>query len=384
MPPRTSDATRALLLAAIHPDGSSLPRVLAARAGEVDWEHLLERAAAHKIVALLASRLRGEELAALLPPAIAARLGETRAAAIQRNREAGSTLDRVAQAFTRAELPFLLIKGSVLGEHVYEEPEQRLFFDLDLVVRERDVDRAEAELARVGYELWGADRYVESVGARDADLALARRITRRSLRRHAHELPLVMADRSLLPIDLHWHVLPRGRLRVGAEELWGEARETTAAGHEVLSFSPEATLVHLAAHALSNRPWSFRLLHLCDFAWAAHRLPLDPTRLRALAVAWGAETDLLRAASLAERSLGVKLPPELGVDVSRLPGRARFERLVAPAELLDEIASPSPPAGWQRRRADLRWGLAMGTLWSTAILLVAKYSAVASFAVARR
>src|SRR5262245_14734720 len=121
MSQKSTEANRAVLLAAIHPDGSSLPRVLAERAGEVDWEHLLERATAHKIVALLASRLSGEELAAWIPPAIAAQLAETRAAAVERNRQARSTLDKVADAFAQAGVPFLLIKGSVLGEHVYDE-----------------------------------------------------------------------------------------------------------------------------------------------------------------------------------------------------------------------------------------------------------------------
>jgi hypothetical protein len=55
------------------------------------------------------------------------------------------TLAAIA-TFAAARLPFYVVKGSVLAHRVYGDPHLRRFADVDPVVRQADMPRAEAIL----------------------------------------------------------------------------------------------------------------------------------------------------------------------------------------------------------------------------------------------
>jgi len=366
---------RSALLAALHPEADRFDSVRKS-GGEFDWKWILERATAHKIQALLASRIATSGTTLGIPDAIRERLSEATVQALARNAKALRDLERVDDCLRGAGISYILIKGPILTQQVYEGPEQRHFFDLDILVREAQVDATQAALVGIGYRLWGGDRYLGFAPTTAKDLERATCIMRRSLRRFTHELPLVTADSSLLPIDLHWRLMPRGRMKATADDVWEQATTASVGGINVRVLGSEATLLHLAMHAWSNRPWSFALLHLCDVAWALHYLRVDPVRLRMIARRWGAQEDLRRSMFAVERVLGVEAPPGLGIEVIGRPKSARFRRIATAATLVDDLARPAPPAGRARLQREGDWALAMGTLRSTALLLLGKYTAL--------
>ncbi|MGH7789797.1 MAG: nucleotidyltransferase domain-containing protein [Candidatus Binatia bacterium] len=368
-------ANRAVLLAALHPEPDVFARLLSRYRDAVDWDWLLERATAHKVTALLADRVAAADLRASLPGAARQQLSEASEQARERNAKGLRDLALVDGCLRRAGIAYLLVKGPVLTQQVYDSPAQRHYFDLDLVVREADVDAAQTALEGLGYRLWGGDRYLGFAPANADDLARATRCMRTALKRFSHELSLVTDDKSLLPIDVHWHLMPPGRIRVPAAQLWANATAASVGGVDVQILSPEATLLHLAMHAWSNRPWSFALLHLCDVAWALHRVPFDPQRLAALADHWGSRDDLDRALYAVEHTLGIPLPAGLRITRSASPRWRRFERM-ATAENLLEHCTTAAPQRWARLQQELDWGLAIGSLRSTATLLLAKYTAL--------
>lgn len=210
------------------------------------------------------------------------------------------------------------MKGPVLTQQIYDSPSQRHFFDLDLVLHESEIDAAQTALEGMGYRLWGGDRYLGFLPPSPDDLARATTAMRSALRRFGHELALVTDDRSLLPLDLHWQLMPRGRIRASAVA-WDNVTMTQVGAVNVHVLDPEATVLHLAMHAWSNRPWRFALLHLCDVAWALHRLDVDPLRLADLADRWGGRRDLERTLYVLENILAVELPPGLRADLHLLP-----------------------------------------------------------------
>jgi hypothetical protein len=237
-----------------------------------------------------------------------------------------------------------------------------------------DIDPAQAALEGLGYRLWGGDHYLGFVPAGADNLARATSVMRTALKRFAHELSLVTDDRSLLPIDLHWHLMPRRRIRVRAAQVWENATTTSLGGVNVRVLDAEATLLHLAMHAWSNRPWGFVLLHLCDVAWALRRLPVDPERLAKLAERWGGRDDLGRALYAVDHVLGVRPPPELQVDGGALRPSGRFRRMATSENLLERYAHPAPQ-GWARLKQEVGWGLAIGSLSSTAVWFLGQYTA---------
>jgi hypothetical protein len=366
-------ANRAVLLAALRPRADEFAAQLS-RCGEtLDWEWLLERATAHKVDALLASRV---EIAAPAVP-IRDELREHLRSAGERARanhdKALLDFALVDARFKSADISYVLVKGPVLTQ-IYDSPAQRSFFDLDLVVGEADVDAAQAALETMGYRLWGGERYLGFTPVDAGDLERATRAMRASLKRFAHELAFVTDGYRLIPIDLHWHLMPRGRIRsVAASELQRNITRFRIGDISTHTLVPEATLLLLAMHAWTNRPWNFALLHLCDVAWALHRLPLQPQRLDDLAERWGARGDLARSFYAVEHVLGVTVPAPLR-NVAGVPS-ARFRRTATPENLVDQHACQAP-TGWKRRQRELDWGLAMGSLPSTALLLLGKYLAV--------
>jgi hypothetical protein len=117
---------------------------------------------------------------------------------------------------------------------------------------------------------------------------------------------------------------------------------------EVTTLDPEATLAHLAVHATTCAFAGFRLLHLCDVAWAA-------------AAADGAELQKLleRASSHVKAIVGLAaqlFDPDLPAR-DRLP--RRYAAVARPSFLVD---APSRHRLW----AELAWGTAMGCLGRTA------------------
>lgn len=375
------EPNRAVLLAALHPEPDHFARLLLRHGDVLDWDWLLERATAHKVAALLASRV-ATGMQVPIPGEVRERLSEAGARALERSTQGLHDLERVDRCLGRAGIPYILVKGPVLTQ-LYDSPAQRHFFDLDLVVREADTDRAQAALEGLGYRLWGGDRYLGFAPVGADNLARATRVMRSALKRFAHELSLVTDDRSLLPIDLHWHLMPPRRIRARAARLWENVTTASLDGVTVRVLDPEATLLHLAMHAWSNRPWGFYLLHLCDVAWALRRLRIDPERLATLADRWGGRGDLGRALYAVEHALGVRPPPGLQVDGGALRPAGRFRRMATPENLLERYARPLPQ-GWARLKQEVGWGLAIGSLSSTAVWFLGQYTALIRYHTRRK
>jgi hypothetical protein len=177
-------------------------------------------------------------------------------------------------------------------------------------------------------------------------------MTRRFYERFEHEIPFVApGGAGLLPVDLHWRIAPRRRLGIDAEALWLESRPVPLAGVQVTTLSPEATLIHLALHATTCSLAAFRLLHLCDVAWTAHRAAYDPDRLQRLASQWGAHRHLNMVLEMAASLFD---PP---IAESRRP-LSPSPRLPDGTFLLDDAAHSLPQRVWR----ETVWGITMGCL----------------------
>jgi hypothetical protein len=355
--------TRHVLIAAIAPRDDALRRLLAERgAAAVDWDWLLERAQSHRVGALVAARLQHGAIDPALPRAAADRLDEIRSQAAARAEAAPRTLRALADALQRGGIPFLILKGSVLAERVYGDPLIRPFYDVDVIVPPTAVAAVEAILRASCYSMSGIWQVVGGQPvprAEDAAAGLARRFYLRMFHNLSYSPRRGDTRR---PIDLHWHIVPRGRLPALAEQLWAQTTSATVAGIEVRTLNTEAALIHQAVHALE--PWfhSFRLLHLADVAWTVAAAPAQPDRLWQLAHAWGAAYHLELALRLVDTFFG---PTGARTLLTGRPPSRRMRaalRLIASEEVLVDrnIADRDP---WPRRAAvELAWGFAVGGL----------------------
>ena len=83
--------------------------------------------------------------------------------AVFRYEQLNYELTRICGAFEKAQVPFIPLKGSVLRRH-YPEPWMRTSCDIDVLVREEDLNRATAALADA------LDYRIETKGAHDVQI----------------------------------------------------------------------------------------------------------------------------------------------------------------------------------------------------------------------
>jgi Uncharacterised nucleotidyltransferase len=379
-------ATRRALLAAIGPRDDLLKPLLNDPdvAAVVDWDWLLERAASHRVAALVAARVARGELAARVADSTRTRLDDIRDAAAQRAAAAQRTLRELAAGLQSRAVAFLLIKGSILAELVYGDPVIRPFFDVDVVVQRNALPAAEALLRSWGYRMEGPWPLLGRRPSPPIATDIAADIARQFHLRVFHNFSYAPArGDERRPIELHWNIVPRGRLRLREEQLWARTTTVRVAGIELQTLDAEARLIHLAVHALEAWFHGFRLLHLCDVAWTVARAPAGYRDLWELADAWGAAYHLELALRLADQLWSVPSARTLLADRRpSAPMQASVRFAGTERMLVDRDIGVEDP--WAKRAAvEFAWGLAVRGLRAKLGFSFARRIAAARWRLAR-
>jgi len=165
----------------------------------------------------------------------------------------------------------------------------------------------------------------------------------------------------LLPVDLHWHVAPVSRMNVTGAQLWEQTVPIVVGGTLIRTFNPAATLIHLAVHASTCTLSAFRLLHLCDVAWASARWRDSADDLWRLAEVWGVKTHVSEVFETVSRVLEVPMPlvENFPRPTSRSPWRDQLT-----AEFLVDAGRDSEWPVPRKLWSELVWNMAMGCLES--------------------
>lgn len=249
-----------------------------------------------------------------------------------RHRLGVEALRALLDAFERAAIAVIPLKGPLLAEALYDEPGLRPFTDLDLLVRRRDVPRAVALLATLGYRALEHERPIAY------ELA------------HATAACFVPAGSTGIsyPVDLHWGLVgfPAGVAprTLDAEEVWAHAVTEERWGRPILQLCREDLLLYLALHLavhhpLGGLPWQLDLALLVrrgqDLTWE---------RVTERARGWG----VAGAAYFALRLVEDRFAP--GVPASAL---ARLRPRGPRGALLDRIARSSGARGGVDHFVDL-------------------------------
>ena len=263
--------------------------------GEIRWGNLAAAAGRHGVLPIVGANLRRCDPAATgLPEALAARfeIAVLENAAV-RERDA----DRLATGLARlreVELEAMLLKGTALSLHVYEEP---------WVVTSQDID-----LSLKPGPGWEKGKGEEKK-------------VRKALYTHGVECDL----------EAHHDVTMNGVLPVDFERIWREARRLSFRGVPAWLMSPEDLLISLCVNGCRKR---FRLKVLFDVAETLRRGgPLDAGRLGRLAREGHCEGIVYATLILARKALGAEIPEGLLDSLGLSAPRAALLRALATAFL---------------------------------------------------
>lgn len=207
----------------------------------VDWDGLPALLARHGLGILAPARLA--PVRDRMPDATWERIRESAFNARARALAMAAELLRLLQRLAADDIDVLPFKGPVLGLDAYGDVGARPFVDLDLLIRPRDLERARAVLAALGY----SSEYRFSP-AQD-----------RWFRRVDGDYPMVHAGTDLL-VELHVRALSR-RFGDGldTDQLWRRRRTISMSGATIPALGADDQLylhlVHGAKHRWERLEW---------------------------------------------------------------------------------------------------------------------------------
>ena len=254
----------------------------------IDWQHLADAAEHHGVIPRLYEELRSTK--EIVPPEALKTIATLYQSNLQRGLWLTRELGRIFSHLEKLGIAALPYKGPVLAEALYGDVATRQFSDLDILVRDRDVQRAMAALLELGYK---------------PDLTLTPRQLASHLR-SGYELSFDSASARHL-LELQWQILPRFyAVDFDMEALFQRACRQRMADTTVSSLSSEDLLLVLCVHA-GKHAW-IQLSWLCDVVQLAKEESMDWNFFWSEAERLGVQRIIAITFLLAERFLRSSLP----------------------------------------------------------------------------
>ena len=272
--PTTKHATidHALFSLINHQPTPCLPEILA-------FPELCPYLEMNGVAGVLFYHLRKAGLQHLAPPDGYEALNDSFHFQIRRNMACAAAAKIVFRLLHTAGIPFLVLKGIALAEHVYPHFAMRTTSDLDILIHKDDLLRANLALTQAGYQaqdstpkqaLLNPPGYLASLEYHKPGIAFAY-------------------------VHLHWHLVNTSTpaiafiKKVDMERIWEKSVIAKVAATEVRLLCPEHLIIYLCEHALRVGHSFDRLILVCDILYAVktYEAHLDWNNVAAEAKALG-------------------------------------------------------------------------------------------------
>jgi Uncharacterised nucleotidyltransferase len=310
---------------------------------EFDWNVLLDLAENHGVQGLLAYRFKETDFGGVPRPArekLQSRMRAQHLFTLSMTAE----LFRILQSFSEAKIDTVLVKGPLISYLAYSDPAVRSYVDLDLIVRDRDIQAATQRMLQMGF-------------SSDVPLSAMR----------AGKIPgeyLFRREGTQHIVELHTeHTFRYYPKPMRIEELFARSRCVMLDGREIPALSLEDELVLNCIHGAKHF-WE-RLMWVSDIAAVVTRHPeIDWNKARNGAAEVGAVRMLRVGLLLSSMLLGTELPSSLAPEIQADRGSEKLCRNIQTWLPYAGAAPPSLP-----KRAAFRREMAGGGLPGTAYLM---------------
>jgi hypothetical protein len=253
----------------------------------IDWEAILDAAAEHSLTAILCKNIE-ESAGGLLPLNLRERLSQEFRACACRNLRLTAELFHVLNELERNHVCAVPHKGPVLAALAYGDVALRGFSDLDFLLPQQQIAAAHQVLIGLGFE----------PELRDLE-------TPNSYRRIPGQY--VYRSTAGTMVELHTELTLRYFPKtLEIDDLCERRQPVDVAGQQVLTFSPEDTLLLLVVHG-SKHVWE-RLGWIADIAALLERQPVDWEVIFQRAQLWGISRMALIGAGLCKELFDTNLP----------------------------------------------------------------------------
>ncbi len=259
---------------------------------EIDWDYFHRTAALHGVLPIIYNNLKNIAQD-FVPIKEMNDLKEQYLTNVQRNLILTGELLKILDLFESNGIETISLKGPVFAESNYGSISLRQFVDLDILVRKKDVLKAQSLLLTNGFILFKKI-------AVDEEVYLEERNDFEFLKEEGH-----------IRVELHWDIVSRiYHFPLDQDKLWDNSRKIQFSGKTVQGFSPEDSLLIHCIHGTKHN-WK-RLKWICDISKLVEANPeVDWNYILKLAKSIGGERVFLLGLFLANDLLGTQLPEQI-------------------------------------------------------------------------
>lgn len=314
-----------------------------ALATHFDWDLLLELAEEHSVQGILAKLLQDLQFEGV-PFAAREKLQARMRAQHLFTLSMTAELFRVLDGFANAGIEAFVIKGPVTSVVAHGDPAIRGFGDVDLLLRQSDIPRANRQMQALGFEAKVSESSIEADKI-PGEYVFRRPDTNRMVEIHTEQT---------------FRYYPSG---MPIEDMFRRKRLVSLEGREVPALCLADEIVFHCVHGAKDF-WE-RLMWICDVAALVKNHPdLDWQSVQLAAADCGAARMLNVGLLLAKRLLAAALPPGIADSVER---DSSSHQLCAEIEAWLPFGAGAPPS--LRHRALYRTQIAGGGVTGVAYLL---------------
>lgn len=267
---------------------------LLARLNPEEWDALVSEAYRQNLASLLYSFLTRQADPQALALPLKEKLNRTYLNTAARNTITLHDAELLLNAFQKAGIPAVGLKGVFLIEHVYPDIGARTMNDIDLLVKKQDLPKCLEVMQELGY------RTTTYFSLADENFDTK------------HVPPMEKLGGAL--VELHWTLLEESEpFTLEAEPIWERTLPAKIAGVDAFSLGVEDLILHLCIHLTYQHYLNLGLRGLMDIALVIHKFrpEIDWQKLVQIARSWGAERVAALTLKLVETQLNVPIPPEV-------------------------------------------------------------------------
>ena len=260
---------------------------------DLDWDAVVEASLRQQVAPLLYHSLQRMKIE-LPQQDLTGKLQQAYFCTAGDNTLLFTELAEILRSFHEAGIGVIVLKGAALAKSVYPNVAIRPMIDIDLLVRQADLQKSHDKLLEMGYES------PTPVGIEG----------QQKLLHHLH--PFVKPHKPV--IEIHWALMPvYGPFKVDTDSLWQRAQPAQIAGVPAMTLGPEDLLLHLCLHCAYGHRFRDGLRSLCDIDRAIHYQAGDINwqQVCERAGRWGAAHSMYLMLRLSGDLLGTEVPPDV-------------------------------------------------------------------------
>lgn len=258
----------------------------------INWEHFYTLATRHRLTPYIIRNL--EKSKSIIPSYMLEKLIEKNRNNTKRMLQFSAEIIQLAKIFTENKIDYAFFKGPVLSYELYNDIGIRHSGDIDLIIEQSNISKANSLLSQLGY-IRHEPGFNLTKKQEKANFSISHHYTYKHKERNA-------------PIELHWNLTNPGSLfPITTQELLNKRREISFQNNKVFTISKSDKLLFLAVHGSIHR-W-YRLFWLKDFAEVSKTITHNEwTKLITHAKKWKIHKPIIQACVLANVIFGTDIP----------------------------------------------------------------------------